>query len=215
VNGRFDKRALAGCIVMVGLALAAVVLHIESIDIWPFHHDDMSMTDYTQNAPPASDVPPVAALDDTSDADIAYVLQAISDNLQRNDLTAAKVLLDEVLAVHKDLPQALALQQELRARELKADRADRAMATATVETTGSARISNASGSHNHERTVAHRPLTSTGRHHVDSREPGNIAQRNHPVTVSNGRPKTRAEVVAELKRARANGTMPNFGGRHP
>ncbi|MEM5339591.1 DUF4148 domain-containing protein [Paraburkholderia azotifigens] len=224
MNGRFDKRALAGCIVMGGLALAAVVLHIESnalSDLWPFHHDDVSITDDPQNAPsPINDVPSVAVHDDTSDADIAFVLQAVSDNLQRNDLTAAKVLLDEVLAVHSDLPQALALQQELRVREARAAHAAPPLAVAANDNTRppaamETRETEArAAAGKQERTVRSRQVASHGTNHVKSRGASSVAQRKHMAVVSNGRPKTRAEVVAELKRARANGTVPNFGGRH-
>lgn len=229
MNGRFDKKALAGCIVMGGLALAAVVVQIGSGDIWPFHRDDTTATDSAPVASSNSTKPPATALDDTSDADIAYVLQAISDNLQRNDLTAAKVLLDEVLAVHADLPQALALQQELRMREAKTKaataKANQLAATRDAPDTVAqhavetpARTSHSSATkemredmrepaRKHERTIRNS--------HVNTRGPVSVAQRNHTASVSNGRPKTRAEVVAELKQARANGTMPNFGGRHP
>ncbi|CAD6529936.1 DUF4148 domain-containing protein [Paraburkholderia sabiae] len=222
MNGRFDKRALAGCIVMGGLALAAVVLHIESnalSDLWPFHHEDVSMTDDPQNAPPPlNDAPPVAARDDTSDADIAFVLQAVTDNLQRNDLTTAKVLLDEVLAVHSDLPQALALQQELRVREARAAHAkppvmvatsDNARLPAPIETRETETRSTAS---QQDRSVRSRQVASHGTEHGKSHRALGAAQRKH-TAAANGRPKTRAEVVAELRRARANGTMPNFGGR--
>nr|WP_241018261.1 DUF4148 domain-containing protein [Paraburkholderia sp. Tr-20389] len=200
---------------MGGLALGAVVLHIESnalSDLWPFHHDDVSATDDPQNAPPpVNDVPSVvASRDDTSDADIAFVLQSVSDNLQRNDLTAAKVLLDEVLAVHSDLPQALALQQELRARELKAAHTTMLAAVAdNVNTQPSVAGETGGTDRTQERTARTRQVASHGTSHVKSLR----GQRKHMAVVSNGRPKTRAEVVAELRRARVNGTMPNFGGR--
>lgn len=230
MNGRFDKRALAGCIVMGGLALAAVVLHIESnalSDLWPFHHEDVSMTDDPQNAPPPlNDAPPVAARDDTSDADIAFVLQAVTDNLQRNDLTTAKVLLDEVLAVHSDLPQALALQQELRVREARAAHAkppvmvatsDNARLPASIPASNPASIETRetetrSTASQQDRSVRSRQVASHGTGHGKSHRALGAAQRKH-TAAANGRPKTRAEVVAELRRARANGTMPNFGGR--
>jgi hypothetical protein len=226
MNGRFDKKALVGCFVMGGLALGAVVLHVESnslSDLWPFHHDDVSMTADPQNEPPPIDnTPTVASRDDTSDADIAFVLQAVKDNLQRNDLTAAKVLLDEVLSVHSDDPHALALQQELHAREAKAA----ALATAAARTnTNSNAQSSVAMSTNETRetksratvrkqgnTARSKQVALRGSNHGKSRRPDSASQRKHTVA-SNGRPKTRAEVKAELKRARANGTMPNFGGR--
>ncbi|ACC74648.1 DUF4148 domain-containing protein [Paraburkholderia phymatum] len=220
MNGRFDKRALAGCIVMGGLALAAVVLHIESnalSELWPFHHEDVSVADDTQNPPPSTnDAPPAVAVhDDTSDADIAFVLQSVSDDLQRNDLTAAKVLLDEVLAVHSDLPQALALKQELRARELRAAQTTTVVAAADAGNTQPSvatetrETETRATDRTQEKAVRSRQVASHGTSHAKSQH----AQRKHTAIVSNGRPKTRAEVIAELKRARVNGTMPNFGGR--
>jgi hypothetical protein len=224
MNGRLDKKALVGCIVMGGLALAAVVLHVEPNalpDLWPFHHDEVSVTGDTKNVPrPIANTPTVAARDDTSDADIAFVLQAVSDDLQRNDLTAAKVLLDEVLAVHSDLPRALALQQELRSRELKAAHAtapapvaasDSVLPPVAMETR---ETKVRAPGRKHEGSVRSKQVASHGATHVKSGRPSGVAQNKHPVTVSKGRPKTRAEVVAELKRARANGAVPNYGGRH-
>jgi hypothetical protein len=56
-----------------------------------------------------------------SDDDVAQILQAIRDSLQRNDLASANVLLGAVQTLHKDDDRALPLQKELQAREGKAD----------------------------------------------------------------------------------------------
>ncbi len=258
MNGRFDRKAIAGCVVMGGLALAAVALHMESGDSSRpalFQRDDIPTADNPPQAPlvaplvaplatplvtprvtplanPAGTAPPAIAPDDTSEADIAYVLQSVHDSLQRNDLTAAKVLLEAVLAVHSDLPQALALQQELRAREAKQARAAAdAIVTASDSPQAAAPASvnavqarpaqqNAlpvahEPDRKHERTARHAKVASSGKTHARSHQASSAAQRDHTVHASAQRPKSRAEVVAELRRARANGSIPNYSNRHP
>lgn len=53
--------------------------------------------------------------------DISHILQAIRENLKRNDLASAKVLLGAVQTLHMDDSRALPLQKELQAREEKVD----------------------------------------------------------------------------------------------
>jgi len=211
---------------MAALGFGAVVLHVERgdlSDIWPFRHDDAAMCDVS----PIDEAAPLIAHDDTSDADIAFMLQAVSDNLQRNDLVAAKVLLDAVLDVHKDLPQALALQQELNVREMKARRWAASARTTAMADAESAENTAAAATKaglapdrpadaRSDRTVQHKkPLAAADKTHDRPRRTLSAEPRHQMATVGNGRPKTRAEVVAELRRARVDGTMPNFGGRHP
>lgn len=68
----------------------------------------------------ARPVTPDATLDDPRNAGIARVLQAVHDSLQRGDLASAHVLLDAVLTMRSDEPQALLLKKELAAREAQA-----------------------------------------------------------------------------------------------
>lgn len=68
----------------------------------------------------ARPVTPDAPVDDPRNAGIARVLQAVHDSLQRGDLASARVLLDAVLTMRSDEPQALLLQKELAAREAQA-----------------------------------------------------------------------------------------------
>ncbi|HWT39453.1 MAG TPA: hypothetical protein VN289_24435 [Paraburkholderia sp.] len=71
----------------------------------------------------ARPVTPDAPADDPHNAGIARVLQAVHDSLQSGDLASARVLLDAVLAMRGNEPQALMLQKELAAREEVARRA--------------------------------------------------------------------------------------------
>jgi hypothetical protein len=59
-------------------------------------------------------------LDDPRNAGVARALQAVHDSLQRGDLASAHVLLDAVLTMRSDEPQALLLKKELAAREAQA-----------------------------------------------------------------------------------------------
>ncbi|WP_109480399.1 DUF4148 domain-containing protein [Paraburkholderia sp. C35] len=68
----------------------------------------------------ARPVMPDASSDDRRNAGIARVLQAVHDSLQRGDLASAHLLLDAVLTMRSDEPQALLLKKELAAREEKA-----------------------------------------------------------------------------------------------
>lgn len=68
----------------------------------------------------ARPVTPDAPIEDPRNAGIARVLQAVHDSLQRGDLASAHVLLDAVLTMRSDEPQALLLKKELDAREAQA-----------------------------------------------------------------------------------------------
>ncbi|MEM5434416.1 DUF4148 domain-containing protein [Paraburkholderia diazotrophica] len=176
-----------------------------------------------------------ATSDGTSDADIAFILQSIRASLHRNDLTSAKVLLNAVLSVRKGLPEALELQKELdvrEAREAKAmasfvataavsedaraappspidEKSDRAVEppaqpSALVRTSSEA-------SDGREHSTRRERLASADKTSAKTRHAGQTSRHHSSAHVSSGRPKTRAEVVNELKRARANGSMPRFG----
>jgi hypothetical protein len=75
--------------------------------------------------------PDVPLDDDARNAGIERVLQAVHDSLQRGDLASARVLLDAVLTMRADEPQALLLQKELAVREEQAK--TRAMLTTTLD----------------------------------------------------------------------------------
>ena len=79
----------------------------------------------------ARPVTPDAPLDDARNAGIERVLQAVHDSLQRGDLASARVLLDAVLTMRANEPQALMLQKELAVREEKAK--TRAMLATTLD----------------------------------------------------------------------------------
>jgi hypothetical protein len=87
------------------------------------------ITPITPGAPGAPD----ASVDDPQNAGIARVLQAVHDSLQSGDLASAHLLLDAVLTMRKDEPQALLLQKELSAREAAARAARQARAAAPGE----------------------------------------------------------------------------------
>jgi hypothetical protein len=180
-----------------------------------------------------------ATSDGTSDADIAFILQSIRASLHRNDLTSAKVLLSAVLSVRKGLPEALELQKELNMREAREAKtmAPAVAAAAVSESAHDAspspvdeksaraveprvqpsslvRTSSESGDRPEHGTRRER-LASADKTSAKTRHAGQTSRHHSTAHVSTGRPKTRAEVVAELKRARTNGSMPRFGNPSP
>jgi hypothetical protein len=116
-----NRFVLAGGLLITALAIAALGVHL-SIDGFSGRassRDDVSLSTPPDSSPVrAGRTQPVPT--STSDAGIAYVLQAVHDSLQRNDLASARVLLDAVLAIRSDEPQALILQKELIARQEQA-----------------------------------------------------------------------------------------------
>ncbi|BCG00190.1 hypothetical protein PPGU19_047580 [Paraburkholderia sp. PGU19] len=108
----------------------------------------------------ARPVTPDAPVDDPRNAGIARVLQAVHDSLQRGDLASARVLLDAVLTMRSDEPQALLLQKELAAREAQA----REMRSATLNEPGAAQPlarAHASAKTTHARSATSRHATDT------------------------------------------------------
>lgn len=116
---RSDRMALLGSLVMGALVAVAIGVHYDS--------DIPSLTDPAEHDASSADERPLngasakrqVSTDGTSDADVAYILQSVRDALQRNDLTSARVLLNAVFAVRKDLPEALELKKELDVREAR------------------------------------------------------------------------------------------------
>ena len=242
--GRSDAMVVAGCIVMMMLVAVALDVHIDSDVLFPADRPVQDDTPATSQAWRAPDEP-ARQLEEsggTSDADLAFIIRAINDSLQRNDLTVARVLLNEVLTVRKDLPQALALQKELSAREATAAAA--ASADGKVPAVAESLLDDAPASHSPASASAsanvnptpepHSQLVRSQSHHlvhhrsteddwlasVDRTQPkthhaGQGARTHTTAHVSNGRPKTRAEVINELKSARAHGSMPRFGNFDP
>jgi hypothetical protein len=213
--------------------------------------------------------------------DVAHILQAVRDSLERNDLASAKVLLGAVQTLHKDDSRALTLQKELQAREGKVDtvppatppdkppnsvkstrpvsrsgaKADPIHGLHGRTTTGrghaitAPRYSSTAGtpevkapSGNGVNVEAHSPAIELDR--TDSTSPeaaqplGAIAPARptssrvippseeapplvqpvlpKPLPIQSGQaPKTRAQVRAELDRARSDGSLPRFGNPDP
>jgi len=111
---RSDRMTLLGSLVMGALVAVAIGVHYDS-DI-PSLTDPADQDAASLNANSSGRQ---AANDGTSDADVAYILQSVRDALQRNDITSARVLLNAVFAVRKDLPEALELKKELDIREAR------------------------------------------------------------------------------------------------
>ncbi|BDC40135.1 DUF4148 domain-containing protein [Paraburkholderia terrae] len=108
----------------------------------------------------ARPVTPDAPVDDPRNAGIARVLQAVHDSLQRGDLASAHVLLDAVLTMRSDEPQALLLQKELAVREAQA----REMRSATLNEQSAAQPlsrARASAKTSHARSATSRHVTDT------------------------------------------------------
>lgn len=113
-----NRFVLAGGLLIGALAIAALGVRL-SINGFSGHsaaRDDVSIST-PPDAAPTRAVRAQPGPTSTSDAGIAYILQAVHDSLQRNDLASAKVLLDAVLAIRSDEPQALILQKELIKRQ--------------------------------------------------------------------------------------------------
>ncbi|SIT41099.1 conserved exported hypothetical protein [Paraburkholderia piptadeniae] len=242
---RTDRMAIAGFVVMVVLVVVALALPMDSDRLAAYRsvygdensRSASSSSDADESARRAE--LPTAASDGTSDADIAFILQSIRASLHRNDLTSAKVLLNAVLSVRKGLPEALELQRELNVREAREAKAMASIVAAPAISDGAHAAPTSPANEKSDRAVAppaqpsalvrassesgDRPEQSTRRERLASadktsaktRHAGQTSRHHSTAHVSNGRPKTRAEVVAELKRARTNGSMPRFGNPSP
>ncbi|MGF6779867.1 hypothetical protein [Paraburkholderia sp. GAS334] len=268
---------LAG-LVLSALAITVSVLRSGKAELSAsqssFEHYGASTSGAVDEAPaPSVRSGPVSA-DNSADTDVAQVLQAVRDNLQRNDPVSAKQLLDAVHALHKDNKQVLALQRSLETRESKAKHAAPVAQTdwpeRKLESNRSASRSIVTASHSRESaapvrehaTSVERSAPATGASqvkmgltdaaHVDAAIPASgggervaialpaastvadapaaspvveraqpevetaqVAQPD-PVAADTDRgPKTRAQVRAELDRARTNGGLPRFGNPDP
>lgn len=129
-----SRMVVAGGVLIGALTLATLGLRFgnrESSAKGADGHIDASL------ASTARPVTPDASSDDPQNAGIARVLQAVHDSLQSGDLASAHVLLDAVLTMRANEPQALMLQKELAAREEMAHRAQTAQ-TSTQNDTRSA-----------------------------------------------------------------------------
>ncbi|SEJ78675.1 DUF4148 domain-containing protein [Paraburkholderia diazotrophica] len=239
---RPDRMAIAGFVVMVVLIVVALALPMDSDRLAAYRSvyggDENPRSADSSNAEDESvrrSEQLAATSDGTSDADIAFILQSIRASLHRNDLTSAKVLLNAVLSVRTNLPEALELQKELNVREARAAKAMTSVVAAASFSEGSHDASPSPVDEKSDRAMepparpstlvrtssksTDRPQYSTRRERPASADKPSAktrhagqTPRHHPAAhVSNGRPKTRAEVVNELKRARANGSIPRFG----
>lgn len=251
--GRPDRLAFGGFVVMVILVVAALMLPMDSDRLAAYRavYGDDPRTAQTPDAPDDAALQSTqsaqsaqrATGDGTSDADIAFILQSIRTSLHRDDLASAKVLLDTVLSVRKNLPEALELRKELDVREARDAKAFASLIGTPAASDGAHDASPGPGpspvAGKMDRAVeppaqpavagqaSNEPRDKP--EHRSRRERGasadrtytrtrHVAQtsRHHPTTHAYyGRPKTRAEVVRELKRARANGTMPRFNRPYP
>jgi hypothetical protein len=101
------------------LAVVAYVLLPGALETSALHSDNTVTTAQVprdrSRTPAATPVAP-----DDNPASFAQSLQAVHDSLLRNDLASARVLLNAMLAIHENNPEALALRAQLDARESKA-----------------------------------------------------------------------------------------------
>jgi hypothetical protein len=124
---------VAGGVLIGALMLASLGLRFGNQESAAKDADGRIDTSLASAARPVTADTPV---DDPQNAGIARVLQAVHDSLQSGDLASAHLLLDAVLTMRKDEPQALLLQKELAAREESAHGAREASVVAsTVQTT--------------------------------------------------------------------------------
>jgi hypothetical protein len=114
--GESNRMLVAGGLLIGTLALAAAGLQFgnrESSAKEAVGRVDEDVSTAARSVTPGT---PIA---DAQNAGIARVLQAVHDSLQLGDLASAHVLLDAVLAMRKDEPQAQLLQKELVEREAR------------------------------------------------------------------------------------------------
>ena len=146
------------------------------------------------NAPPPGPATPYASAEGIRNAGMQRVLQAVHDSLQRGDLASARVLLDAVLTIRKDEPQALLLKKELAGREEKArDAQAKQIAMESVTASDTPPVVEAKSARQH---VAASPrkmhVRMSASRHVDDAERGEAVEEvqpaqnlPHPVVVAN------------------------------
>jgi len=135
-----NRMLVAGSVLIGALAAAAIGMrfgtHASSkaadgrVDAW--------FAPAVADAPPPGPATPYASAESVRSAGIQRVLQAVHDSLNRGDLASARVLLDAVLTIRKDEPQALLLKKELSGREEKARDAQAQQATMASATANGA-----------------------------------------------------------------------------
>lgn len=115
-----SKLLLAG-LIFSEIAIAAYITVSRetglSRDAFTVEHDRAPPSESADDSPHESLVSGLVSLDANFDSDIAQLLHAVQNSLQRNDLVSAKVLLDAVDPLHEGDEQVLTLKKTLRARE--------------------------------------------------------------------------------------------------
>jgi len=155
-----NRMFVAGGLLIGALALATLGLRFGNRESSAKETDGRVDSAVSSAARP---VTPDAPVDDPRNAGIARVLQAVHDSLQRGDLASAHVLLDAVLTMRSDEPQALLLQKELAVREAQA----REMRSATLnEQSASQPLSRA-----HASVKTTHARSATSRHVTDTSDP--------------------------------------------
>ncbi|MHB9835803.1 DUF4148 domain-containing protein [Paraburkholderia terrae] len=152
-----NRMFVAGGLLIGALALATLGLRFGNRESAAKETDGRVDSALSSAARP---VTPDAPADDPRNAGIARVLQAVHDSLQRGDLASAHVLLDAVLTMRSDEPQALLLQKELAVREAQA----REIRSATLNEQSAAQPlsrAHASAKTTHARSATSRHVTDT------------------------------------------------------
>ncbi|WP_118179497.1 hypothetical protein [Paraburkholderia phosphatilytica] len=120
MNSRPMQIALLG-LVAVALLLIAYALRPGSASAWgsgPGLHDD-TLAARAADSESGGTLRSVSTTADDAqpDADIAQIVDAARESLRKNNLAAAKLLLDTAQSVHPHDPRVLSLQRDLQARE--------------------------------------------------------------------------------------------------
>lgn len=124
---------LAGLIFSeIGIAAYITVSREDGLsrDAFTVERDRAPPSESADISPHESFVSGLVSSDANFDSDIAQLLHAVQNSLQRNDLVSAKVLLDAVDPLHEGDEQVLTLKKMLRGRE---DQAAGAQAVARVD----------------------------------------------------------------------------------
>ncbi|MBN3756678.1 hypothetical protein G3N95_27330 [Paraburkholderia sp. Tr-20389] len=182
-----SRMFVAGGVLIGALALATLGLRFgnrESSAKEADGHIDASL------ASGALPVIPDAPVDDPQNAGIARVLQAVHDSLQSNDLASARVLLDAVLTMRANEPQALMLQKELAAREAMA----RGVQTSTFDRQGDAR----SATHAH---ASRKTLHARVHHVTDHDEEEDLSVNNPPPPVDIRSTSAKNDTTSDIQNA--------------
>lgn len=157
------------------------------------------------NAPPPGPATPYASAEGIRNAGMQRVLQAVHDSLQRGDLASARVLLDAVLTIRKDEPQALLLKKELAGREEKArDAQAKQIAMESVTASDTPPVAEAKSARQHVAASTRKMhVRMSASRHVDDAERDEAVQDEqpaqnvpHPVVVANTAANTAANPAA-------------------